>query len=93
MVDRRKHIPVFVLFIVLILAISACQTTETEAPADAGNGESDVIVLRAGTGDSGEGLNPHQSIIADFEAENLSPARSAVRVPVFPSSNRGGYYV
>lgn len=28
------------------------------------------IVLRVGTGDSGEGLNPHQEIIAMFEEEN-----------------------
>lgn len=28
------------------------------------------IILRVGTGDSGEGLNPHQEIIAMFEAEN-----------------------
>jgi hypothetical protein len=25
------------------------------------------IILRVGTGDSGEGLNPHQEIIARFE--------------------------
>jgi len=28
------------------------------------------IILRVGTGDSGEGLNPHQEIIARFEKEN-----------------------
>jgi multiple sugar transport system substrate-binding protein len=28
------------------------------------------IILRVGTGDSGEGLNPHQEIIARFEEEN-----------------------
>jgi multiple sugar transport system substrate-binding protein len=28
------------------------------------------VVLRAGTGDSGEGLNPHQEIIAGFEEAN-----------------------
>lgn len=28
------------------------------------------IILRVGTGDSGEGLNPHQEIIARFEDEN-----------------------
>ncbi len=27
-------------------------------------------ILRVGTGDSGEGLNPHQEIIGNFEAEN-----------------------
>jgi multiple sugar transport system substrate-binding protein len=33
-------------------------------------GEGAKIILRVGTGDSGEGLNPHQEIIAAFEAEN-----------------------
>jgi acetolactate synthase small subunit len=28
------------------------------------------IILRVGTGDSGEGLNPHQEIIARFEEAN-----------------------
>lgn len=54
------------LSLVLVLVLSACQAAE--APADAP--ESDVVVIRAGTGDSGEGLNPHQSIIADFEDLN-----------------------
>lgn len=43
--------------------------TDTESEADSGS-ESDIVVLRAGTGDSGEGLNPHQSIIADYEDQN-----------------------
>jgi multiple sugar transport system substrate-binding protein len=33
-------------------------------------GEGAKIILRVGTGDSGEGLNPHQEIIARFEKEN-----------------------
>ncbi|NPV77758.1 MAG: sugar ABC transporter substrate-binding protein [Anaerolineae bacterium] len=32
--------------------------------------EGGKIILRVGTGDSGEGLNPHQEIIANFEKEN-----------------------
>lgn len=32
--------------------------------------EQPTIILRVGTGDSGEGLNPHQQIIEMFEAEN-----------------------
>ena len=32
--------------------------------------EGAVTVIRLGTGDSGEGLNPHQQIIANFEKEN-----------------------
>ncbi|MCL7454798.1 MAG: extracellular solute-binding protein [Anaerolineae bacterium] len=40
-------------------------TPEPETP-----GEGAKIILRVGTGDSGEGLNPHQEIIARFEEEN-----------------------
>jgi ABC-type glycerol-3-phosphate transport system substrate-binding protein len=32
--------------------------------------EGAVTVIRLGSGDSGEGLNPHQQIIANFEKEN-----------------------
>ncbi|MCW5861129.1 MAG: extracellular solute-binding protein, partial [Caldilineales bacterium] len=32
--------------------------------------QADTVVLRVGTGDSGEGLNPHQQIISQFEAAN-----------------------
>ncbi|MGD2041542.1 MAG: sugar ABC transporter substrate-binding protein [Anaerolineae bacterium] len=41
-------------------------TPEPEEPPD----EEGKIILRVGTGDSGEGLNPHQEIIARFEEEN-----------------------
>lgn len=40
--------------------------TATPAPKPEGA----VTVIRLGTGDSGEGLNPHQQIIANFEKEN-----------------------
>ena len=40
--------------------------TATPAPRD----PDAEIILRVGTGDSGEGLNPHQEIIARFEAQN-----------------------
>lgn len=40
--------------------------TATPVPAPEGG----KIILRLGTGDSGEGLNPHQEIIARFEAAN-----------------------
>jgi len=65
------------LLLAALLVLSACQPiappaqTESESePASEIGAEPDVIVLRAGTGDSGEGLNPHQSIIADFEEQN-----------------------
>lgn len=40
--------------------------TATPAPTQEGG----KIVIRVGTGDSGEGLNPHQEIIAAFEQAN-----------------------
>ncbi|PWB53911.1 MAG: hypothetical protein C3F13_08385 [Anaerolineales bacterium] len=40
--------------------------TPTSAPLPEGS----KIILRVGTGDSGEGLNPHQEIIAEFEKQN-----------------------
>ena len=41
-------------------------TPEPQAPPAEGT----KMILRVGTGDSGEGLNPHQEIIARFEDEN-----------------------
>jgi multiple sugar transport system substrate-binding protein len=62
----EKRTPIIgVIILVLVLALGACQ-----ASSEGTSPESDIIVLRAGTGDSGEGLNPHQSIIADFEDQN-----------------------
>src|SRR3990170_6386012 len=52
--------------IVLSGLIAACTATPT-APEATG---SDVVVLRVGSGDSGEGLNPHQQIIQEFEEQN-----------------------
>jgi multiple sugar transport system substrate-binding protein len=43
--------------------------TATPEPAEPPDEETKVII-RAGTGDSGEGLNPHQQIIGMFEDEN-----------------------
>jgi multiple sugar transport system substrate-binding protein len=72
MMKKQKIFHVMILCLILILAVSACQPGATEtAPGSEGETTgSDVVVLRAGTGDSGEGLNPHQSIIADFEDQN-----------------------
>jgi multiple sugar transport system substrate-binding protein len=72
MIIKRSLFQILILSLILIFAVSACQTSTPETPADsdATSGESDVVILRAGTGDSGEGLNPHQSIIGDFEDQN-----------------------
>ena len=43
----------------------------TATPQPEGEPAEDAkMILRVGTGDSGEGLNPHQEIIARFEEEN-----------------------
>lgn len=47
-------------------AIQTVVVTATPAPL----AEGAKIVLRVGTGDSGEGLSPHNTIIQQFEAEN-----------------------
>jgi len=60
----KHHIfrPLLVISLTLLVALSACSAPAAE--------EAGTVILRAGTGDSGEGLNPHQSIIADFEDQN-----------------------
>jgi multiple sugar transport system substrate-binding protein len=55
------------LLVLSVFILSACQPQAAETPAPAEEG---TIVLRLGTGDSGEGLNPHQEIIAAYEEEN-----------------------
>jgi multiple sugar transport system substrate-binding protein len=45
-------------------------TATPEPAAEAPVAEGAKTILRVGTGDSGEGLNPHQEIIAKFEEEN-----------------------
>lgn len=75
-----RHVPqalwiVAMAAIVLVLAagcaVPAAQpqtivVTATPTPLPEGA----KIILRVGTGDSGEGLNPHQEIIARFEEQN-----------------------
>jgi len=58
-------------WVVLILAIfflTACKPQATPTPIV--EEEGGTVVLRVGTGDSGEGLSPHQDIIARYEDEN-----------------------
>lgn len=77
---------IMVILVVLTLVLASCaqptpETVEVEkvvtqivekvvtaTPEPAPEGSK--IVLRVGTGDSGEGLNPHQDIIARFEEAN-----------------------
>jgi ABC-type transport system substrate-binding protein len=65
--------------ILLSLVLSACATTAPSTPPAAGG----TIVIRAGTGDGGDGLTPHQQIIQNFEDQNpnvsLSPGGITMR--------------
>jgi multiple sugar transport system substrate-binding protein len=65
----RRPLLALVLLSVMALLFAAC--TAPVAPAPAGEGAAgEQIVLRVGTGDSGEGLEPHQEIIRRFEEAN-----------------------
>jgi multiple sugar transport system substrate-binding protein len=47
------------------VTVVAVVTATPQPPAEGAK-----VILRVGTGDSGEGLNPHQQIIGNFEDEN-----------------------
>lgn len=73
----------------LILSACAVQTGGMAAPGagqTATRPEGAKIVLRVGTGDSGEGLTPHFTIIQQFETENED-----IQVQVEPVGS-GDYY-
>lgn len=53
------------LFIVSLFILAACAPKATPIPEEEG-----LAVIRVGTGDSGEGLAPHQAIIQNFEDSN-----------------------
>ncbi len=65
-------------FILASLALSACATPTQSA--------SGVVVIRAGTGDGGDGLTPHQQIIQNFEDVN-----DKIIVQLEPVSGRDYY--
>ena len=48
----------FLVAIILSLVLSACATTAPSTPAVADS----TIVIRAGTGDGGDGLTPHPKL-------------------------------
>jgi ABC-type glycerol-3-phosphate transport system substrate-binding protein len=65
---KLKHL--YLILSVVVLVLSACTpATPVISPASASTGNI-VTVIRVGTGDSGEGLNPHQQIIQQFEDKN-----------------------
>ncbi len=78
-----KNLIRFLSVVVLIsLMLSACATPTPTSPA----AEAGTIVIRAGTGDGGDGLTPHQQIIQNFE--DLNPN---VIVQLEPVSGRDYY--
>ncbi len=68
--------------IMLSLVLSACITDAPSTPTVADS----TIVIRAGTGDGGDGLTPHQQIIQNFEDQNPN-----VIVQLEPVSGRDYY--
>lgn len=65
-----KSVRVLSALIVLGLILAACQpATPVIPPASVSNANA-ISVIRVGTGDSGEGLSPHQTIIQTFEDNN-----------------------
>ena len=60
------------LLVVLLLLLAGCQTVAVPVPVESGGStnETGITILRAGTGDSGEGLTPHQTIIEQYEIAN-----------------------
>ena len=73
---------VFSIVVLLSLALAACAGPTTPAPQAAGG----TIVIRAGTGDGGDGLTPHQQIIQAFEDKNPN-----IIVQLEPVSGRDYY--
>ncbi|MBI1297417.1 extracellular solute-binding protein [bacterium] len=60
------------LLVVLLLLLAGCQTVAVPVPVESGGSTNNtgITILRAGTGDSGEGLTPHQTIIEQYEIAN-----------------------
>ncbi len=65
-IEKTVEVPVEKIITQMVEVINQVVVTPTPEPTAEGN----KIILRVGTGDSGEGLNPHQEIIAEFEKAN-----------------------
>lgn len=61
----KRYLIILILF-GLILSACAPKATPTPEVED----EDQLVVIRVGTGDGGEGLTPHQTIIQNFEDEH-----------------------
>lgn len=60
-----RFLPVLAVLMGLSLAVTACQPVTPQTPAPP-----ETTVIRVGTGDSGDGLTPHQQIIQAYEDEH-----------------------
>jgi len=67
-VEKQVAAPTTAAQIVEVTRVVEKEVVVTPTPAPVPEGAK--TILRVGTGDSGEGLTPHQEIIARFEAEN-----------------------
>ena len=65
-VEKTVEVPVEKIVVQTVEVVNEVVVTATPNPTAEGS----KIILRVGTGDSGEGLNPHQEIIAEFEKQN-----------------------
>ena len=65
---KLKHL--YFILSVVVLVLSACTPATPVIPPASSTTGNIVTVIRVGTGDSGEGLNPHQQIIQQFEDKN-----------------------
>ena len=68
---RYKTLLAVLLVLAMVLTmLPACGGPQPTVPPAPTKSKEAKIILRVGTGDSGEGLNPHQEIIANFEKVN-----------------------
>lgn len=65
-IEKTVEVQVEKIVTQMVEVINEVIVTPTPKPTAEGS----KIILRVGTGDSGEGLNPHQEIIAEFEKAN-----------------------
>ena len=69
-ISFSRNLAVIALVVILGLVAGGCVAPAPETTGEGAATGEDQIVLRVGTGDSGEGLNPHQEIIRRFEEAN-----------------------
>lgn len=66
--ELKKILGLLSIVVSMGLLLSACNTALPAA--NSATPTASITVIRVGTGDSGEGLSPHQTIIQNFEDQN-----------------------